>query len=244
MTHSPLFHKHGEVGHSLRVHYTPANDTYIECNPVNPFKVPGWKEGDPVPVLTAKVSTRPKLGLQIVPIHFDDEDSRIVNSVDEAERYLISIVDPLPITIGSLPGPRFLGDRVSPFIYICRQGNLIAARTRRRAGNVVMVNEFTLEKFKLEPGGALQLLKDQEQTTKGAWTKKAIINNYMDVYVSDRMKDGEVFVTAIGPDSSLVDGPAALLEHNQVMKLFIIRNIETSIGNAQDYMSKIQFTFE
>lgn len=118
-------------------------------------------------------------------------------------------------------------------ILINRGANLIAAKTRRAAGNMAFMHpdaaqilrEHTSQYYKLSTGEMI-----------GRWTKSGMLNNQIVVYTSPTHdRDSVSVVYANGPH----DGPAQLVCYEGQNHICILPDLPDALGNAGDYVQKI-----
>lgn len=140
----------------------------------------------------------------------------IFESIEEAEDYVISRASKTTIAprnpSTAPPEATFVGDMMANFaILINRQANLIAARSRRGAGNVIMMNPKTVNKYLRNCGMAMAAYVDNCDDPKekiGRWTRVGCINSSMSIWTGDHLPEDKVIIAYKGPG---VDGSAVMV---------------------------------
>jgi hypothetical protein len=121
-----------------------------------------------------------------------------------------------------------------------RYCNLIAGRTRRGSGNVIIMGRDIYSKMEAaykEMGTDSHLAGEPEIV--GRWEKKGVAVGNMTVYVGDGIPANEVFVAYVGPGTA-IDGPGGLLKDGDDLYLRVTNNNATALGNAMDYVQRFR----
>jgi len=218
---SPLFPTITDDAQVLRVSYKEPEADVV--NPVATTSVP----------LTAVAAKPSRLSINILSAHI--ADAQLVGSATEAEDIVLGLVPAREVAIGNPDHPHRMNAVV---IDINRCSNLIASRTRRGTGNVVLMSQKLLDA--LVEANVMGLTVSQSETV-GRWTKKAVVNGVMDVYVGDSIAEDEVYVAYVG-HSQLIDGPAGLIVSGTDQYLYLLPNTTTSLANAEDYVQRLKIT--
>ena len=208
----------------------------------------------PAPVVTVedgvKVYTNPMVlegaaapsRLQVTPTKVIPQIS--VSSLEEAEDLFVdfcnqkdsySVFNPDQVSSINTDTPK-ADIYAALIILILRGANLIAARTRRGAGNVVLVNPEDLHYFKEASLSAFSSMNTgfgETLETIGRWDFVGTINNTLKVYTGPVQK-GRVVVLYKG--APLGDTPAVYSEHEGQGWLTWMQNSTESLGNADDYV--------
>lgn len=124
---------------------------------------------------------------------------------------VLSCVNIHAITVPS--GDPNLKDVVA--VQVCRQANLIAARTRRGAGNTILVNPADEHTF-----------------------DNVIVLSTSKIMTHDAVPQGTYIVMYKG--QSEIDGCAYFVEGGDENYLFMLPNMKTSLGNWTDYIGVVQ----
>jgi hypothetical protein len=178
--------------------------------------------------------------LTIVEQDITFEDCQSINSAEEAEDLLLAIppIRDVVVTVGT-PEPTFIGgDFWTPSalpLHINRAANLIAARSRRGPGQVCLMSSKMFETLREAPAG----VEAVEDELVGRWTKKAIVNGAVNVYVGDFIPDNEVFVAYVGSGQA-VDGPGEVLEKDGALGFYLLKDTSDALGNATDYVQRFR----
>lgn len=231
----------------LRVCYTTME---VEVPSPSPFEIVKAYAGEAKPLVAVGPGNR--LGTRIDQIKPDDLNFITVKNIEEAENRLFNRpgvleyrIDPRDILqAANKAPPKYVGDAMaSPAILVNRQCNLIAARTRRGAGNRALMNQRTWETFFSTSVSYAEYSK-AEQVKVGRWLRKGTLNNAIEVYISDALADGVIVTAWIGSLTEVMDGPAGLVTHGKTHRLYMMPNTITSLGNCDDYFSTIKLTLK
>jgi Major capsid protein Gp23 len=127
---------------------------------------------------------------------------------------------------------------VGLMILINRRANLIAARTRRGAGNVVLTHPNTVKIFKETNSTAYA--DTTIAHTFGNWTNAGCINSSIVVYTSMKVPENKVIVTYKGPGE--MDAPAFFATNFYTDKSYFdfLKNNTQCLGNATDYIGIVE----
>ena len=131
----------------------------------------------------------------------DASDGFAINSVEGAEDYLLRNL-PDPCTTFSVadyhdqtnPGTLYCGDNPSISIIINRQANLISARTRVGAGNVVLVSPRAYDHLRTVETNTFTNI--QPVMKFGRWQQVGVLN-CMDVYLGEHLPVNRIYVVRV-----------------------------------------------
>ena len=168
-----------------------------------------------------------------------------VSSIEEAEYKLMSIATNMDVQ-----EPNRISQEVGSMwlLVINRAANLIAARTRRDKGNVVLMHPDLWKVIsKLDTGWTPYENIKENFKEIGRWTQVCYtFNGNMSVFISDCMSHNEVMVlyrnNPIYSDKLVLDGPAILLLNKNSFNLMCLANDPSALGSAQDYIVRIRLT--
>lgn len=231
----------------LRVCYTTME---VEVPSPSPFEIAKAFSGEAKPLVAVGPGNR--LGTRIDQIKPDDLNFITVKNIEEAEDRLFNRpgaleyrIDPRDILqAANKAPPQYVGDTMaSPAVLVNRQCNLIAARTRRGAGNRALMNQRTWETFFSTSVSYAEYSK-AEQITVGRWLLKGKLNNCIEVYIGDALADGVIVTAWVGSLTEVMDGPAGLVTQGKTHRLYMMPNNTTSLGNCDDYFSTIKLTLK
>ena len=166
-----------------------------------------------------------------------------VSSIEEAEDKLMSIATNMDVQ-----EPHHISQEVDSMwlLVINRAANLIAARTRRDKGNVVLMHPDLWKVIsKLDTGWTYEIKENFKEI--GRWTQVCYkFNGNMSVFISDCINHNEVMVlyrnNPIYSDKLVLDGPAILLLNKNSFNLMCLANDPSALGSAQDYIVRIRLT--
>lgn len=228
---SPLFHGFGEKTKAFRVAYAPTVDISDALNPLEEIKT--FSTAGP---LQGKPGNR----LKIIEQDATFDDCQAISSVEEAEDLLMNIPPIVELTFAETSDTNFIGYEMwhplSLPLHINRAANLIAARTRRGPGQVCLMNSVTYDRLV-----ASDRVEEVAEETVGRWTKKALVNKSVFVYVGDFIPDNEVFVAYVGSGQA-IDGPGDVLEKDGALGLYLLKNTVEALGNVTDYVQRFRVT--
>lgn len=230
---SPLFEVFGSDAKAIRVTYQEPKVETAELSPYELAKL--FQSGKPIEAVAAPVS-RLKIELEE-----DIWDKAVpVESLEVAEQLVLDLV---PVEDIEFHEDQQVcgcsGHHLSQIpLMMNRKANLIAARTRRAAGNVVLVGSEIAELLSNKEWISAFNASTEEEFL-GRWKKIGVVNGCMVVYSSDAIPANEVFVAYVGSPQA-IDGPAGLLVYGDAFRLHTLQNIETAMGNATDYVSRFR----
>lgn len=169
------------------------------------------------------------------------EDCEAVESIEEAEDKIFGLVEVHELILHEgNPRGTYVGDAMASVshasIHLARMANIIAARTRRGAGNKMFMGSALFAELvaKTIPGTFVPTV----EKTEGRWTLKAIVNGTISVYVNDSFNEDEIAVAYVGPDN--IDGPGAIIKKDDSLGLYVLPNTADALGNAADYISRVR----
>lgn len=204
----------------------------------DPLPAPVVTVEDGVKVYTAVLEGSPAPGrLQILPT--TEIPQIAVSSLEEAEDLVVQFYTDRTINVvfdpSKVAGENVeLADKYAALaVLINREANLIAARTRRGAGNVVLLNEEDANYLRIASTSAFSSgpFPDEPVATIGRWSQIGTLNSTIKVYAGPVPK-GKVVVLYIGGNS---DVPAVYSEHEGQGWLTWALSKSTTMGNAEDF---------
>jgi hypothetical protein len=119
-------------------------------------------------------------------------------------------------------------------VLICRQANLIAARTRRGAGNVILVHPTRTRLFEESSSAAYSRTTPPE--ILGNWAEVGCINSSISVYTSTKVPENRIIVVYKGPGE--IDASAYVSGVLETGKYYygVLENNVSALGNFADYV--------
>jgi hypothetical protein len=245
MNVSPLFNLiEKDEFNELRVQYS---EPTIDVTTLTPEQITAALFNPNTEGLTRKLTGVPGNRLQIVPLPVNVSQAHAVDSVAAAEDEIMALalaeakvfdLDMVgPDKVGHDPA-RIADHYAALSIMINRSANIIAARTRRGAGNIVLVSPKGLDVLAGASISAFARTSSsvEDSETFGRWTAVGYINSSMRVFVSDEMDADTVIVAYVGTPG---DGPGELFKTDDGYALHIRDNHPDSLGNAHDYIQRI-----
>lgn len=226
---SPLFNRiHQQTTKMVRVCYTPPA---IDTSP--PVEM---RDGAMI------LKSAPENRLSVTLVEISENNTQPITSVADAEDQIIELARSSPhvtYDFDLVQGTTEEDRLVVISILINRQANQIACRTRRGAGNVVLVHPRVtalLQKASTSAFCTNEPLEEHEEIV-GRWRHVGKINNSLWIYECDAMDPNGILVAYVGPSTDeTFDAPGAILEQNGVSSLFVAPDIENTMGNARDYL--------
>lgn len=236
---SPLFHMFGKDAKVTRVFYQETT-TSPEAEAFDIAKYYASVEealanGETPPAIQAVASQRP------LTLRGDVEDNvweRAINvtSIKAAENFVMDLVPVEEIEVvnelADVGCSKIHKDQIP--IVLNRKANIIAARSRRGAGNIALVGKNVVDLLRTNIGTHIT-----EGEKIGEWTEIGFINSCITLYTGASIPDDEVFVAYVGSGHT-IDGPAGLLVDGDEMRLFTLENIANALGNAEDYVARFR----
>jgi hypothetical protein len=189
-----------------------------------------------------KFEGQPGNRLRIVPLPVNVSQAHAVDSVAAAEDEIMALAlsESKVFDLDQVgTNNDLINDRYAALcIIINRSSNIIAARTRRGAGNVVLVSPKGLDVLAGASTSAFARTSSsiEDNEVFGRWTAVGYINSSMRVFVSDEMDEDTIVVTYAG---NVGDGPGELFKTEDGYALHIRANHSESLGNACDYIQRI-----
>ena len=186
------------------------------------------------------VAGKEQLMVAMKPVKY--EECEPVLDINEAEDRILALVEPIEHEVE-------VGEHNEHTVYAgiliqaMRYCNMIAARTRRGSGNVILMGRDVFAKVEAaykEIGSDGYLAGEPELV--GRWEKKGVAVGGMTVYVGDAIPADEVFVAYVGPGTA-IDGPGGLLKNDEdKLHLFLMDNTTSTVCNATDYVQRFRVT--
>lgn len=187
------------------------------------------------------VDGKPRLTIQITKEQISQESWA---SLDEAEDALFAAFQidvpermPEPHLMDAVIGDNMMTNTIR----INRVANLIAARTRRGAGNVVLVHRDDVAKLSTPTTNWFVPAKRYDQTSAGRigrWTQAGIINDSITVWATDRLppglKPGYAFVGYRGRQE--FDAPGIIARWQGRYHIRTLNRESYSLGDRNDYV--------
>lgn len=185
--------------------------------------------------LNEEQASAPRLSIQILK---EDVSAVRYPALEHAENAIFAQVDLAPL----FDEPREQQSRTVNPILINRAANRIASRTRRGAGNVVLVHEDDLP---LITGTGLNSFQPGESArTIGRWTNVGTLNHCIEIWTTPDNPPG--FTRARGWRSALVgyrgnemDAGGYIAETPTGYGFVSLPNSPSSMGNMNDYFQMV-----
>jgi len=178
--------------------------------------------------------------LRIFPMEVDPVDGIMVNSIEAAEDTVLAeigspyaVFDPARIA-----GPDvYSGDIHAAFpVMLNRQANLIAARTRLGAGNLVLVPPNGLNILVSASTAAFSKSTTDQSRQMGRWRHAGMLNQSMDVWVGDHLPMNCAYVV-YAPQSGY--GHAVVVRTASGLYLHMAKSTSKTLGNMADYFGSV-----
>lgn len=183
-----------------------------------------------------------KIGVMVRPVLASDAVP--VENITAAEEKVFALAEVgQTFDVSQISGnPTCIGDAfVALAINILRAANLIAARTRRGAGNAAFMHPKSLAILKEI---STDTFTEGNGDKSGRWIEAGMLSG-VHLYVSETMAEDEVVVVYQGSlDNVLVDAPAALFRDGENFSLYVLPSTETTLGDASDYVQRIKIVHE
>ena len=177
--------------------------------------------------------------LTILPISVSSSQGLLVTSSEEVEDKIFSLVPQLQTRRVMLTNTLYPEEPNQLALQINHVANQIAFRTRRAAGNVVLVGWKTWHTL-LRKELAVSSIEAGLDNRVGRWTHVGVVNSCLKVYAGDFIPSDEIFVAYVGGNQNLVDAPLGVLEHNGLYHYVEVPAMYNSTL-ISDYFGRIRY---